>query len=116
MTNMLAKPAPPYLRYPCVTPSWDNSARRKEGSIILEGSSPEKYEKWLATIAARFVPPTSGENFVFINAWNEWAEGNHLEPCSRWGKKYLEATRRALTRVQETALITTFIGKNSLNE
>jgi len=44
----------------------------------------------------RFTPPSAEENFIFINAWNEWAEGNHLEPCLKWGREYLEATRRAL--------------------
>ena len=37
------------------------------------------------------------DRFLFINAWNEWAEGNHLEPCQKWGKGYLEATKEILT-------------------
>src|SRR5207244_3029282 len=45
----------------------------------------------------------SEENLVFINAWNEWAEGNHLEPCKKWGRGYLEATRAALTSTVELA-------------
>jgi lipopolysaccharide biosynthesis protein len=94
--RMQNKPEPPYLRYPCVTPSWDNSARRRSGSIILHGASPEKYQSWFEHVLREFLPPSAQENFVFINAWNEWAEGNHLEPCLKWGRAYLEATRRAL--------------------
>ncbi len=95
MKNMLEKPDVPYIRYRCVTPSWDNTARRQEGATILEGSTPDKYQFWLEAVINRFVPPSPTENFVFINAWNEWAEGNHLEPCARWGKSYLCATRAA---------------------
>ncbi|HEX2853337.1 MAG TPA: glycoside hydrolase family 99-like domain-containing protein [Opitutaceae bacterium] len=94
--NMLSKPTPSYVRFPCVTPSWDNSARKKAGARIFRGSTPELYESWLNRALARFQPPTPGEDFVFINAWNEWAEGNHLEPCLQWGHGYLEATARAL--------------------
>jgi lipopolysaccharide biosynthesis protein len=94
--RMLAKADASYLRFPGATPSWDNSARKNEHAVILRNATPEAYEKWLATVVKRFKPPTPEENFVFINAWNEWAEGNHLEPCERWGHKYLEATRRAL--------------------
>lgn len=96
--NMLQKPAPDYLRFPCVTPSWDNTARRKTNGVILEGAEPAIYEQWLTEVVARFKPPSPEENLIFINAWNEWAEGNHLEPCQRWGRGYLEATRRALSR------------------
>jgi lipopolysaccharide biosynthesis protein len=96
--RMLAKPAVPYLRYPGVTPSWDNSARKKSDAYILRGANPAEYEKWLETVVARFTPPTQEENFIFINAWNEWAEGNHLEPCQKWGRAYLQATKRALAR------------------
>ena len=89
-----AKPQPPYLRFPCVTPSWDNSPRRAEGAWILVRSTPELYERWLRQAVLR---APERHPLVFINAWNEWAEGNHLEPCERWGRAYLEATRRALS-------------------
>ncbi len=94
--NMRNKPVAPYLRYPCVTPSWDNSARRRSGALIFQGATPQKYRAWLQYVFAKFMPPSPEENFVFINAWNEWAEGNHLEPCLKWGRSYLEATREAL--------------------
>jgi lipopolysaccharide biosynthesis protein len=93
---MEAKPKTSYLRYPCVTPMWDNSARRTEWAGILIDSTPALYEEWLSTTIQKFVPPAPDENFVFINAWNEWAEGNHLEPCQRWGHAYLKATRAVL--------------------
>lgn len=93
--RMLQKPKTTYLRYPCVTPMWDNTARRRDGATVLVDSSPQAYEEWLAQVMSEFCPPTPEENFVFINAWNEWAEGNHLEPCQRWGDQYLQATKRA---------------------
>jgi len=90
----LARPEPPYVRFPGVTPSWDNSPRRTERAWILVGSTPELYERWLRE-AVRRAPVE--HPLVFVNAWNEWAEGNHLEPCERWGRAYLEATRAALS-------------------
>lgn len=99
----LAWPATAYLRIPCVCPGWDNSPRRRREATVYIGSTPELYERWLRETVLRQatrIPegggPESSESLVFINAWNEWAEGNHLEPCQRWGRSYLEATRRAL--------------------
>ncbi len=94
--KMLKKPIPTYERFPCVTPSWDNTARRKNKGFIIENSSPDLYEKWLKTVIKSTKNTSRENNFVFINAWNEWAEGNHLEPCQKWGHAYLEATSRAL--------------------
>ena len=45
-----------------------------------------------------FKPSNLEENFIFINAWNEWAEGNHLEPCQKWGLSYLEALKRVIDK------------------
>lgn len=100
----LAEPAPGYCRIPCVTPSWDNSARKQVDAAIFLDSTPQRYERWLTEIVERQKRLLSRngeagvrpESLVFINAWNEWAEGNHLEPDQRWGRAYLESTRRAL--------------------
>jgi len=94
--GMLGRPAEDYLRFPSVSPSWDNTPRRQERGMILRNASPTEYERWLRTVLDRFTPPSPDENLLFINAWNEWAESNHLEPCLRWGLGYLEATKRAL--------------------
>lgn len=94
---MLAKSNPTYQRFSCVTPSWDNTARRKAGAIILQNSTPQLYEYWLRRIVDKTLDSNfSTEKIIFINAWNEWAEGNHLEPCQKWGHAYLEATRTAV--------------------
>ena len=85
-----------YKQYKCVTPMWDNSPRRNENATIFVNSTPEKYGYWLSETIRRFRPFSGEENFVFINAWNEWAEGNHLEPCQKWGKAYLEETRKGI--------------------
>ena len=84
-----------YTRYPCVSPGFDNSPRRPErGATIITGGTPARYERWLRTATERFRPPSAEENLVFVNAWNEWAEGNHLEPDRRWGRAYLDVHAR----------------------
>lgn len=94
--QMLAAPAPPYPRFPCVMPSWDNSARRQASATIFTDSSPALYKSWLSGAIKRSYVENPVESVVFVNAWNEWAEGTHLEPCERWGRAYLEATKEAL--------------------
>lgn len=100
---MLNRPASEGTRFRCVTPSWDNSARKKD-AIIFDGSTPAKYEAWLRKVLGRTLQEHRGDKrIVFVNAWNEWAEGNHLEPDLKWGSAYLEATRRALDGACESS-------------
>ena len=81
-----------------VVPMWDNTARKAETNcLIFENATPGLYEEWLGTIIAR----TRQHNpewaqYIFINAWNEWGEGTHLEPDRKYGYAFLDATRRAL--------------------
>jgi lipopolysaccharide biosynthesis protein len=95
----LERNLPEYKFYRCVTPGWDNTPRRigsADAAWITLGNTPEKYGRWLSEVRRSFTPWSPEENLVLVNAWNEWAEGNHLEPCQRWGRKFLEATRDAL--------------------
>jgi lipopolysaccharide biosynthesis protein len=84
--------------FPGITPMWDNSARKKKEAYIFYDSTPELYEEWLNRIYEKYSKVPFDDKFVFINAWNEWAEGNHLEPCQKWGRSYLEATKRVVEK------------------
>jgi lipopolysaccharide biosynthesis protein len=95
LQDNLARPLPSSKIFPGVSPGFDNSPRRPSGATIITGSTPELYEQWVRAEVRRFEPYSAQENLVFVNAWNEWAEGNHLEPSRRWKHEYLEAHARA---------------------
>jgi lipopolysaccharide biosynthesis protein len=100
VADMLAKSGPAYRRIRCVTPGFDNSPRRRRNAMIFVNSTPAAYGQWYQRVleeeAAQPLPEE--EKMVFVNAWNEWAEGNHLEPCQRWGRSYLQAHAEARRR------------------
>ena len=89
----------PYRLFRSVCPSWDNTARRKSGGTIFHNSSPAAYQQWLENAIADTCQHTASpdERMVFVNAWNEWAEGAHLEPDQKYGYAWLDATRKAMT-------------------
>jgi GT2 family glycosyltransferase/2-polyprenyl-3-methyl-5-hydroxy-6-metoxy-1,4-benzoquinol methylase len=85
-----------YVRFRGVMPAWDNTPRRQNDSVMFENVSPSAYQAWLESILEQTHEQYFGdERIVFINAWNEWGEGNHLEPDRRYGHAFLEATRNA---------------------
>lgn len=94
--RMLARDRPKWPRIPCVTPRWDNTPRRGDSGLVLHGSTPELFERWLREVRASWLHPDPDLGFVFLNSWNEWAEGAYLEPDEVTGRAYLEALRRAL--------------------
>ena len=89
-----------YNLFPCVCPSWDNEARKPRKGSTFAFSTPAKYGAWLTNAcerALREFKPT--ERLVFINAWNEWAEGAYLEPDRHFGFAYLHETADVLRRL-----------------
>ena len=93
----MSQELPGHTRFPGVMPSWDNTARQQDKGTIFEYASPGIYQAWLEAAIAQTLEHNFGdERLVFINAWNEWAEGAHLEPDRQFGHRWLEATRNAL--------------------
>jgi lipopolysaccharide biosynthesis protein len=94
---MEEKKAPSYLRFPCVTPQWDNTARRPhKEAFVLRDATPDLYRRWVTHTVEGLRSRPEQHRLLFVNAWNEWAEGCHLEPCERWGRAYLEAHRQGV--------------------
>lgn len=94
--NAMAAAAPGYLLYPGVNPGWDNEPRRSGRGRVLAHASPRAYRDWLRHAVAMAQARSPSAPLVFINAWNEWAEGAVLEPDVRLGYAWLDATRAAL--------------------
>jgi glycosyltransferase involved in cell wall biosynthesis len=103
---VLANPEPvSYLRYHTVFPSWDNTPRRGEKGWVVHNSTPEAYQQWLRLALERAMVRPKEQRVVFLNAWNEWAEGCHLEPDRRDGHSYLQATQSALESLGRTPTV-----------
>jgi lipopolysaccharide biosynthesis protein len=80
--------------HPCVFVNWDNTPRRGKNGVVFVGSTPENFAAGLAERIQTVRHQPYEQRLVFINAWNEWAEGNYLEPDQKHGRAYLEAVRR----------------------
>ncbi|WP_343649595.1 glycoside hydrolase family 99-like domain-containing protein [Stenotrophomonas sp.] len=97
-SEIAARPLPDYPLYPGVNPGWDNEARRSGRGRVYLHASPRGYRDWLrSTVHERLAQAPQHQRMVFINAWNEWAEGAVLEPDARLGHAWLQATREALS-------------------
>ena len=97
VTNHLQSREPYYSLYRTLMLRWDNTARLKAASTMFMRCDPTIYTLWLARTVARAIGTHPvAERFVFINAWNEWAEGTYLEPDATFGDQFLKATRSTL--------------------
>ena len=84
--------------YPCVMPNWDNTPRSGLNGLILHDSTPGLFGKVLQNAVEMVRNRTPQRRIVFIKSWNEWAEGNYVEPDMKFGKEYLEVVRTAVSK------------------
>jgi lipopolysaccharide biosynthesis protein len=90
---LVAPPLPGIKDHPCVSHAWDNTPRSGNGGIVFQGSHPDLFRRNLRQAFANAATHAPEEQLVFLKAWNEWAEGNHLEPDLKFGHGWLEAIR-----------------------
>jgi hypothetical protein len=84
--------------YPIVLPNWDNTPRSGMRGLVLENATPDLFRGLLRQAIDRVSDRAADERIVFLKAWNEWAEGNYVEPDQKWGRAWLEAIREELRR------------------
>ncbi len=88
---------PEYKLFRTVMPSWDNEPRKPGRGRTFAFSTPEQYLQWLTAVIEQTIENNEPEaRLIFINAWNEWGEGAHLEPDRKFGYAYLDSTRNAV--------------------
>lgn len=83
--------------FPGAFVDWDNTARYGNRARLFRGASPERFAYWFKQLVQVTAQRPAPEHFIFLNAWNEWAEGTYLEPDTRHGFRYLEAVKEGLS-------------------
>lgn len=82
--------------YPVVVPNWDNSPRSGENGVIFTGSTPELFGEHVKSAIDLLKHNSKSHKILMIKSWNEWAEGNYLEPDRKWGRAYLETFKKII--------------------
>jgi hypothetical protein len=82
--------------FPTILPNWDHSPRSGNQGLVLTNSTPEYFKKHVCEVLEKVKHKDYEHRLVFIKSWNEWAEGNYMEPDLKFGHGYLEALKEAL--------------------
>lgn len=93
-----SRATPDFVRHRGVSPMWDNTARRGRNATVFVGSTPGRFREWVRAALADERRLRGQDGLVFINAWNEWAEGAYLEPDTEHGDAYLRAVTEDVER------------------
>lgn len=82
--------------YPCIIPGWDRSSRSGRKAVIYYGSTPELWKQHVQQMVETVQNKPEEYKIIILRSWNEWGEGNYVEPDERWGHAYLDALHDVL--------------------
>jgi hypothetical protein len=92
----MPRPVAEYEAYPCLVHAWDNTPRAGANGVVLDGATPGLFRKLLDGAVQVLADKPPERRLLFLKAWNEWAEGNHLEPDLAHGDAFLREVGAAL--------------------
>lgn len=101
VNNYLSKLNISETDHPCINPNFDHSPRSAHRGVILHNSTPSKWKAFCKKVFDMSKNRSADENIVFIKAWNEWGEGNYLEPDLKYGKEYIKALKEAYDEAKD---------------
>jgi hypothetical protein len=82
---------------PTIMPNWDHSPRSGNNALILHNSNPDLFKKHISDALECIQNKPEEEKIIFLKSWNEWAEGNYIEPDIKYGKGYIQALNDVIT-------------------
>ena len=91
--------------YPTIIPNWDHTPRSGRNGYILAGSTPDLFKKHVHQVLNIVMNKENHDRIVFLKSWNEWGEGNYMEPDLIYGKRYIETLRQELDLCERTELL-----------
>lgn len=83
---------------PSIIPNWDHSPRSQRKGVILHNSTPSLFQKHVKDVFSLIKTKPTEEQLVFLKSWNEWGEGNYMEPDLRWGKSYINILKETINQ------------------
>jgi hypothetical protein len=86
---------------PAIAPNWDHSPRSGANSIILKNSTPDLFKKLVIKTLSIVSKKPKNQQVIILASWNEWGEGNYMEPDTEFGHGYLEALREGINEFEQ---------------
>ena len=85
--------------YPTLIPNWDHTPRSGANGYLFSKSSPELFEQHVKDVLSKISQKPENSRLCFLKSWNEWGEGNYMEPDLKFGKGYINALRKAIEKI-----------------
>lgn len=92
--------------FPSIIPNWDHTPRSGIHGFVLQDSTPEYFLKHVKQVFDSISHKPKEKQIVFLKSWNEWGEGNYIEPDSKYGYEYLNIIQKLLAQFELDSKIT----------